>query len=63
MVTRYVVQVLTLNRGDMWFSENNPCLLDFRLPYAKRFRTSIEAHTCIAMRLKNRNCHVIAIDA
>jgi hypothetical protein len=47
----------------MWFSECSPNKLDFRLPYAKRFITEAEAHTCIAMRLKNRNCHIQPINA
>ena len=63
MATRYIVRVLTLNRGDMWFSECSPNKLDFRLPYAKRFITEAEAQTCVAMRLKNRNCHIQPINA
>jgi len=63
MTVRYVVRVLTLNRGDMWFSECSPNKLDFRFNFAKRFMTEADARVCVLSNLRNRNCHIEKIQA
>lgn len=63
MTKRYLIKVCTLSRGDMWYSEQSPNKLDFRLPYAKRFPDEQSARIAMWQKLPNRCCHIVQIDA
>ena len=63
MSTRYVAKIATLNRGWLYYSEQSPNKLDFRLPYAKRFLSPEDLQITLALRMRNRIYQIVDIKA
>ena len=63
MSIRYVAKIATLNRGWLYYSEQAPNKLDFRLPYAKRFPTAEDLQITLAVRMRNRVYQIVEIKA